>query len=210
MKTILESRALTDARQPLPSEFVDLLAAIDENRITFHRKAFRADLASLTEDTAHFVFDFTTNRRRELLIQWSDSVENELLRRGIAMDAAEDEAARGGRLLLSTLAYLDLSFGTRLVDAAIKNTVGDRFAHVEPIRTLIEQIPDFQVDQATPSFIDCAFVVRSTIDGYGNSLVLHLGYPNQEAFAILVGAVYFMFDRRHQLSTKQVVLGDER
>lgn len=209
MTTMLESRALTDARQPLAPEFVDLLASIDAGRITFHRKEFRPGFASLTDGTVHFAFEFTTDRRRELFVPWSESVERELFRRGVAMDKPEDEAVRGGRLLLSALAYLDLAFGRPLVDAAIRDAIDRRFTRVTPLRNLVAKTPDPQVERANPSFVECVSMVSNTIDGYGNSLMLELGYPNQEAFSILLGAVYFMFDRRHQLSTKHVVLGED-
>ncbi|MFN0252811.1 MAG: hypothetical protein ACKV2T_38410 [Kofleriaceae bacterium] len=209
MTTMLGNPALKDARQPLDPEFIDFLAALDENRVTFHRREFRAEFASLTDSIAKFTFEFTTDQRRELIVPWSEAVELELYRRGIALDKPEDEAVRGGKLLLSALAYLDLSFGVSLVDPAIRETISRRFARVPPLRDLIEKTPETAIDRSTPSFRECVSMVTHTIDGYGNSLVLELGYPNREAYAILLGAVYFMFDQRHSLSTKGVMLGEQ-
>jgi len=205
--TMLDNRALTDARQPLGRDFEILMASLESGPITFHRKEFHAEFASLTEGTAQFVFEFTTDRRRELVVPWSESVERELFRRGISMDKPEHEAVRGGKLLLSALAYLDLSFGASLVDPALRDTVARRFADVGPLRELLTNTTESALDKSTPSFVECANMVSNTVDGYGNSLVLELGYPNREAYAILVGAVYFMFDRRYLLSTRSAVLG---
>jgi hypothetical protein len=206
MTTMLSDRALKDARQPLAPEFVEFLAAVDGNQVTFRRKSFRTRFASINEDIAQFSFEFTTERQRELIVPWSESVERELLRRRIAMDKPEDEAVRGGKLLLSALAYLDLSFGAALVDPSIREIVARRFGEAPSLRDLLEQTPEAPIDRTTPSFVDCVAIVSHTIDGYGNSLVLELEYPNREAYAILLGAVYFMFDRRYLVSTKHLVL----
>ena len=204
--TLLSNPALKESRQPLAPEFQDLLRATDAGRITFHRKEFLAEFDPLGEGSSQFVFEFTADARRELTVPWTLAVDRELILRHIALDKPEHEALRGGQLLLATLTRLDLIFGASLVDASLRDIMTKRLASVGPIRDLLAKSEPSTVDQRTDAFRECLFATTHVIDGYGNSLILELGYSNRDAYPILGGALYSMFDNRHLLSTRSAML----
>src|SRR5262249_5977399 len=150
--TLLSNPALKASRQPLGPEFADLLRAIDDRRVTFHRKEFFAEFDPLGEGSSQFVFELTIDTPKELTVPWRLTVDRELILRGIALDKPEHEALRGGLLLLAALTHLDLIFGASPVDASIRDILTKRLASVAPIRDLLAKTEPSTVDRRTDVF----------------------------------------------------------
>jgi len=158
----------------------------------------------------YFEFGFNTNSGVEKVVQnWMEKIETDFYRAGIQMDSSLSEALRGGTLLLSNMNWPDLQFGRDFTDHVIWDFVNERFGTIEVIRNLLEKIP-FNSPRNSASYAECKNFVSTSINGYGNSLVIQLHYGNDIAFPILVAAVAYMLDLRFSITLRKALYPEHR
>jgi hypothetical protein len=188
----LIDQALEQSRRPLDASFEALLAELDAGTTEIRGAAFEIET-----DPPQFVLEHATRGGPplRLVVAWSERVERELLRRKVVMDSPEDEAARGGALIVAALRILDLAYGEELVAAALWGAVEDRFGTIPSIRTVLAR-SHYPPTPRSSALHECRAKLREMFDGYGNALVTELGYSNRDAYPVLVAAVYYVMDRR--------------
>jgi hypothetical protein len=163
----------------------------------------------LEQDPKCFVFRFRLrSESKTVRLPWSSRLEHELYARSIRMDRLEDESARGGTLLLWNLRYIDLSFGRDYTDSVLWELIEDQFGKIDAIRKTLARIHHHRPHES-PSLAECFALLDHEIAGYGNSLVLELKYDRQRAYNIQVAAVWYVLDRRHHLSAREILFPEK-
>lgn len=182
----------------LAKEVANFLQLVDAGKAQVTSSRFVASLDPLIDPVSHFEISYSAKRPETLRVEWSETVERAFLERGIKMDLLEEEALRGGTLLFSTMRFLDTAFGKVLIDTALSRAVLSRFATIPAIVQLLHQWRADEDPRSIPR--ECKAQIDLVFDGYGNSLLLELHYPADDAYAILVGAIFYLIDKRFLIS----------
>lgn len=200
-------KLIKDMERPLSALEAAFLKEYDEERPEF----FKAEFLQHSNDPwqtkpGFFQFEFSSSPPifKTLKFDWTPTFERELFQRRIKMARPEQEAIRGSTLLLSNLRFPGIKFGEDYTNAVLLEVIKDRFGEIGVVSELLAEIRRYNPNKGV-SYAECKNYLKSAIDGYGNSLVLELGYKDNTAFAILVGAVVAMLDKRFRISLRKTI-----
>ncbi len=189
-------------KKPYPDEIKQIFELKDSKQIQIKEVRFSFPKDPLEMSEAGFEFEYKQNDDSTHQIRkckWYETLEEELLKRGIQVVSLKQEALRCGYHLRSNLKTSDILYGKSLTNITLRDFIEERFGDLPPIKNIVEQIKHFQADE-NPNSSDCQNYIKSCINGLGNSLVWQLKYNNNEAFQILVGAVTYLLDQRYSIS----------
>lgn len=199
-------KLIKDMEKPLQPAARSFLEVFDQNRPEFFTAEFRLpeDPMRATEGQFHFEYTSRPPTFTTVDLPWEPKFEAELYKRRIRMAKPEQEAVRAGMLLLSNLRYSDIRFGKDYTSAVLVEVIGDRFGEIDVIKSLLAKSKSANASRGN-SYSECKSYLKSCIDGLGNSLVVELGYKNNTAFSILVGAIVFLLDQRFHISLRNIL-----
>lgn len=196
-----------ELKTPFPKEFKSLLENIENGISKFVQVNFIAPSDPFKTEKPRFEFQFRQADASSLLVlecEWQASIEEQLYQLHIKVSSLEQEAMRGGTLLLSNLRTADILWGKDYVDSVLWSVVSDRFEGVQVIQDLKQEFSHNKPYDSTHR-IECMNYLKSSVNGFGNSLVLQLQYDDKTAYRILVGAVVYMLDRRFNISLRKTL-----
>lgn len=189
---------MMEAQRPLDANAAAFLDLYDRGAVRNLRAGFeRARLGPRAGPS--FKIEYQAGHRRFLELEWSMKIEAELMRRGIKMATSAEEAARGGALLSFDLIPIEIEYGREYTSSVLVELARERFGGVPLFAKALSTLELVAPSHDGP-YAACRQLVAHTIDGYGSSLMVELKYSGEEAFAVLVGAVWYVLDERLGLS----------
>jgi hypothetical protein len=199
-------KLIKDMERPLSSKEISFLRLLDEEKPEFFTAEFILPDNPFQTKSGFFQFEFSSKPPifRTVNIDWSPGFERELFKRHIKMARPEQEAIRGSMLLLSNLRFPGVKFGEDYTNAVLAEVIKERFGKIQVVADLLSDIREYNPNKGV-SYSECRDYLRSAINGYGNSLVFELKYKDNTAFAILVGAVVAMLDKRFRISLRKTL-----
>lgn len=199
-------KLIKEMEEPLSSSAIKFLKLYDKKKPEFFTASFEDSTDPFRLGNGEFKFEltYTPPQLVEFTVPWSPKFESELYRRHIKMASPEQEAIRGGFLLLSNLKFSGIKFGEDYTNAVLVELIKERFGTIDVIRNLLEKVREYNPSKGN-SYLDCKNYLKSAINGYGNSLVLELKYKDSKAFIIMVAAIVVLIDKRFRISLRETL-----
>lgn len=191
---------------PLGVDAIEFLKLYDRKKPEFFTAEFIIPQDPFQTEDARFRFELVDvpPRFTEFNIAWSPKLEAELYKRNIKMSSPEQEAFRGGYLLLSNLRFPGIKFGEDYTNGVLIEVIQERFGGIKVIADMIKDLREYKPSRGV-GYLECKNYLKSAVDGYGNSLVMELKYTDKTAFAILMAAIVVLLDRRFRISLRQTL-----
>jgi len=197
-----------DLKQPVPKQLATIIDEVQKGAATFVEISFIAPNDPFKTEVPKMEFKFRRSGSPALLVlecEWLASIEEELYRLNLQVQTQEQEAMRGGTLLLSNLRAADIIWGKGFVDSVLWVVIEERFKGLELFKTLKEEYSTSAKPYESTHLYECKNYLQSCINGFGNSLVFQLKYDDKIAYRILVGAVVYMLDKRFNISLRKTL-----
>lgn len=133
-------------------------------------------------------------------VEWSPSLERFLFEAGIKATNESQESLRGANLLLQNVRAADMKWGKDYVNAVLHGLLHELYPKQPVIQDLLDHVPAGD-PSGSRAFSDCYQYLENCLRGYGNSLVMELGYKSVSASTIFTHAIAMLFDARHRITS---------
>lgn len=198
---------VSELKRPYSEDVIGFFQNVDAGNARIQAVNFVGAEDPLKMGPPKFEFNYRMAGAPALLVlstPWLATLEQELFNRGLKVATLEQEAMRGGTLLLSNMRYADIAFGQNYSNNVLLDFIRERFGSIDVVTQILSNMK-YSLPPNSGQLHDCRNYVESAINGLGNSLVLQLHYDNQVAFRVLVGAVVYFLDQRFQVSLSKIL-----
>jgi len=140
-------------------------------------------------------------------MDWHPDLERVLFEHKIRVETHDQEASRGGHLLLQNLTWSDKTWGKDYTNHVLHEWLSARsalFADSPAFQKVLAQVPAY-APHRSQQYLDCRNYLDNCLSGYANSLVVELNYSGDEARKIFNVAVFQMFNERHHLTALSIL-----
>lgn len=201
------TRLINEMKRPLDDLTIQFLNQLKARQLTLVSANFIFPKDPLSSHQPYFEFKYRDPNRPALQIltaEWAPNLEGELYSLRVKMASREEEAARGATLLKSNLEFSDVRFGESYTNSVLCELLNQQFGHIPMVVELLKELTWAPPSKGS-AYPDARSYIDAAITGYGNSLVIQLGYEDKEAFGIKLGAVVLLLDIRFSITLRKLL-----
>lgn len=137
---------------------------------------------------------------------WDADLDEPLVREGVRAESAQNEAQRFALLLRAWFSGAEERYNPGYFEAVLVEVLrGSEFMNDPDFVAFLGQIHTNQPDRSGRSYPDCVAAVTATLEKAGRLLKKSLGYKDDEARAILAGAVAQYLDERFHVTSRRLL-----